>query len=110
MNSPKARWPKKCDLFGVQVSATNYDEALDCNLDAARNRRSAAVTAFAVHGLVTAARNKVYCEKINAFDIVSPDGQPVRWALNRFHRTGLGDRVYGPELMLRACRRAAKEG
>jgi N-acetylglucosaminyldiphosphoundecaprenol N-acetyl-beta-D-mannosaminyltransferase len=35
-----------------------------------------------------------------------PDGQPLRWALHALgHR--LGDRVYGPELMLRASARAA---
>ena len=43
-------------------------------------------------------------------EIVAPDGQPVRWALNRIHGTTLTDRVYGPELMLRLCRRAAETG
>jgi N-acetylglucosaminyldiphosphoundecaprenol N-acetyl-beta-D-mannosaminyltransferase len=38
-----------------------------------------------------------------------PDGQPLVWALNLLgHR--LGDRVYGPELMDRACARAARSG
>jgi exopolysaccharide biosynthesis WecB/TagA/CpsF family protein len=47
---------------------------------------------------------------VNRFDLVSPDGQPVRWAMNYLHRTGLKERVYGPELMLRLCARAAAEG
>ena len=47
---------------------------------------------------------------VNAFEMVTPDGQPVRWALNVLHGTRLQDRVYGPELMLRACRRAAEVG
>jgi N-acetylglucosaminyldiphosphoundecaprenol N-acetyl-beta-D-mannosaminyltransferase len=38
-----------------------------------------------------------------------PDGQPLVWALNALgHR--LSDRVYGPELMERACARAARNG
>ena len=48
-------------------------------------------------------------EMVNTFSMITPDGQPVRWALNLLHRTSLKDRVYGPELMLRLCRRAAKE-
>ena len=38
-----------------------------------------------------------------------PDGQPLVWALNALGH-GLRDRVYGPELMDRACARAAETG
>ena len=42
-------------------------------------------------------------------DFTVPDGQPLVWALNLLgHR--LGDRVYGPDLMDRACARAARTG
>jgi exopolysaccharide biosynthesis WecB/TagA/CpsF family protein len=47
--------------------------------------------------------------RLNAFDVLVPDGQPVRWALNKLHRVGLTDRVYGPTLMLKVCERAAAE-
>jgi len=94
----------------VRVSATSYDEAVDCIARAARDNKSAAVTAFAVHGLVTAADDKQYRDQVNTFEIVSPDGQPVRWALNRFYDANLADRVYGPEMMLRTCQRAARDG
>jgi N-acetylglucosaminyldiphosphoundecaprenol N-acetyl-beta-D-mannosaminyltransferase len=47
---------------------------------------------------------------LNSFDLVVPDGQPVRWALNWVHGTGLPDRVDGPGLTLRALEMAAKEG
>ncbi len=104
------RWPLKHDLFGVAVSATDYDEAATCVIEAARRGEGGAVTHMAVHALVTAAKDAAYREKINTFDLVAPDGQPVRWALNRFARANLSDRVYGPELMLRLCARAAEEG
>jgi exopolysaccharide biosynthesis WecB/TagA/CpsF family protein len=42
--------------------------------------------------------------------MVAPDGQPVRWALNLLHAARLKDRVYGPELTLRLCAQAAREG
>jgi exopolysaccharide biosynthesis WecB/TagA/CpsF family protein len=35
---------------------------------------------------------------VNGIDIVTPDGQPLRWALNSLHQSGLTDRVYGPDL------------
>jgi N-acetylglucosaminyldiphosphoundecaprenol N-acetyl-beta-D-mannosaminyltransferase len=42
-------------------------------------------------------------------DLTVPDGQPLVWALRLLgHR--LPDRVYGPELMDRACARAARTG
>jgi N-acetylglucosaminyldiphosphoundecaprenol N-acetyl-beta-D-mannosaminyltransferase len=38
-----------------------------------------------------------------------PDGQPLVWAMNALGQS-LRDRVYGPELMARACARAAATG
>jgi N-acetylglucosaminyldiphosphoundecaprenol N-acetyl-beta-D-mannosaminyltransferase len=48
--------------------------------------------------------------RLNRFDLLAPDGQPVRWALNLLHGEKLPDRVYGPNLTLRLCARAAAEG
>ncbi len=110
MSAAVETWPDKCDLFGVRVSATCYDEAVNAIIAAAKRNNSAAVTAFAVHGLVTATRDEAYRRMVNTFEIISPDGQPVRWALNKFYKTNLNDRVYGPEMMLRCCKRAAAEG
>ena len=78
---------------------------------AARRGLPAVVDHMPVHGLMEAARRPELRAKLNSFDIVAPDGQPVRWALNLLHQdVQLVDRVYGPELMLRICRRAAEQG
>lgn len=103
-------WPPKRDLFGVPVSVTHYDEAVEHVMAAAGQRRSAIVDLMPVHGLVTAARDAAFRAHVNTFDMVCPDGQPVRWALNRFHNAGLTDRVYGPELTYRLCAAAAEQG
>jgi N-acetylglucosaminyldiphosphoundecaprenol N-acetyl-beta-D-mannosaminyltransferase len=103
-------WPRKYPVLGIGISATTYDEAVGAILAAARRGTGGTVNAAAVHAVVEAARDPVLKEKVNRFDLVAPDGQPVRWALNLLHRTGLSDRVYGPELMLRLCRRAAEDG
>jgi N-acetylglucosaminyldiphosphoundecaprenol N-acetyl-beta-D-mannosaminyltransferase len=104
------RWPPKYDLFGVQVSATNYDEATQVILDAARSGQPAVVSLHAAHAIVTASCDPELREAVNTFQMIGTDGQPVRWAMNLLHGTKLSDRVYGPELMLRLCARAAREG
>jgi len=105
----KFTWPERYDLFGVQVSATNYQEMVDVITRAAKRRHSAVVSLHAVHAIVQSSRNPSLREKVNRFDAIAPDGQPVRWALNHLYRTQLTDRVYGPELMLQLCARAAQE-
>ncbi len=69
-----------------------------------------ALTALAVHGVMTGVQDRAHGARLNAFDLVTPDGQPVRWALNSLHHAGLADRVYGPTLTLRVLERAADEG
>ena len=63
-----------------------------------------------VHGLIPAVQDPKHLARLNQFEIVAPDGQPVRWALNYFYKTGLTDRVYGPELTWRLCKAAAEAG
>ncbi|HEY2759654.1 MAG TPA: WecB/TagA/CpsF family glycosyltransferase [Pirellulales bacterium] len=103
-------WPPKFDVLGVGVSATTYDEAIELIIEAARRRQSAVCSHFAVHSVVSAAQDPSLRDGVSSFDIVAPDGQPVRWALNRLHNAELADRMYGPEMMRRLCRRAADEG
>ena len=107
--APSLQWPKKYDLFGVRVSATCYEEAVDSLVAAAKQGAPAVASLHAVHALMTASGDDELREKVNSFELIGPDGQPVRWALNLLYRTGLKQRVYGPELMLRLCQRAAEE-
>ena len=101
-------WPAKHDLFGVRVSATSYEESVTSLLDAARRGVPAVASFHAVHAIVTTAGDPELRRKVNTFQLVGPDGQPVRWALNLLHKTELRDRVYGPELMRRLCQAAAE--
>lgn len=103
-----AEVPKKVDVIGVPISVTTYDEVVACVVGAAAPPRPLAVTALAVHGLVEAATDAAMLRQIQDLDIVTPDGQPVRFALNLLHRAALRDRVYGPTLTLRLCEEAAR--
>ena len=99
----------KKSVLGVLVDAVDYDAATQRVLEAARESRAYGVSALAVHGVMTGVQNDVHRGRLNALDLVTADGQPVRWALNWLHRAGLTERVYGPELTLRLCRAAAEE-
>jgi N-acetylglucosaminyldiphosphoundecaprenol N-acetyl-beta-D-mannosaminyltransferase len=100
----------KRNVLGVLVDATDYADATERIIAAARDGRPFAVTALAVHGVMEGVADRRLGAQLNSFDLVTPDGQPVRWALNLLHRAGLTDRVYGPELVLRVLSRAAEQG
>jgi N-acetylglucosaminyldiphosphoundecaprenol N-acetyl-beta-D-mannosaminyltransferase len=99
----------KRNIIGILIDAVDYETATEFILSAAREKRAAAVSAVAVHGLMTGVLNREQKFRLNHFDLLVPDGQPVRWAINGLHRAGLPDRVYGPNLMLELCARAAVE-
>jgi exopolysaccharide biosynthesis WecB/TagA/CpsF family protein len=102
--------PPKYNVIGVHVSATTYDQAIDFVIHSAKASRSACVSHLAVHGLVEGSRDSRFRSILNEIDIVAPDGQPVRHALNILHKTRLQDRCCGPEFMLRLCESAVPEG
>ncbi|GIF11568.1 exopolysaccharide biosynthesis WecB/TagA/CpsF family protein [Actinoplanes teichomyceticus] len=97
-------------MLGVLVDATDYASATERIIAAAREGRPYAVTALAVHGVMTGVQDRAHEARLNSFDLVTPDGQPVRWALNLLHGAALADRVYGPTLTLKVVERAAAEG
>jgi exopolysaccharide biosynthesis WecB/TagA/CpsF family protein len=100
----------KRNVLGVLVDVTDYDAAAGTVLAAAREHRPLALTALAVHGVMTGVQDRAHGARLNSFDLVTPDGQPVRWALNLLHKARLADRVYGPTLTLRVLAGCAAEG
>ncbi|MGD9934690.1 MAG: WecB/TagA/CpsF family glycosyltransferase [Dehalococcoidia bacterium] len=96
----------KCNVLGVLVDAVDYEAAAERVLEAARAGCPFGVSALAVHGVMTGVHDDVHRHRLNNLDLITPDGQPVRWALNWLHRAKLRDRVYGPELTLRLCEEA----
>jgi len=98
------------NVLGVQINAVDYEAAVDRIAEAAQSAKPLGVSALAVHGVMTGALDPEHRYRLNQLELVVPDGQPVRWALNWLHRVGLKDRVCGPHLMLETCRRAAADG
>lgn len=97
-------------VLGVGVDALDEEAAAAAVLEAARARRPFAGTALAVHGVMTAMHDRQFAGYVAGLDLVAADGQPVRWALNLLHRSGLTERVYGPALAERLLAAAAHEG
>jgi len=95
-------------VLGILVDAVDYEAATKRVVDAAGAGRRCTVTALAVHGLMTGVGDPELRYRLNRLDMVTPDGQPVRWAMNLLDRCDLTDRVYGPTLMLRVCEEAAR--
>lgn len=100
----------KTNIIGILIDAVDYKAATEFVLYAAREKRGAAVSALAVHGLMTGVLNGEQKFRLNHFDLVVPDGQPVRWAMNWLHGAGLSAPVIGRNLTLNLCARAAAEG
>ena len=96
-------------MLGVQVDVIDYEAAVERTVEAARGKKAYAVTSLPVHGIMTGAGDPEHRYRLNRFDLLTPDGQPVRWALNLIHQVALRERVYGPTLMLRLCERLARE-
>jgi N-acetylglucosaminyldiphosphoundecaprenol N-acetyl-beta-D-mannosaminyltransferase len=100
----------KANVLGVLVDAVDYEAAVKRIISAAHARQGYSVTALAVHGVMTGVANREHRHRLNNFDMVTPDGQPVRWAMNLLRGMKLTDRVYGPTLMAKVCAAAAAEG
>lgn len=100
----------KKNVIGVLIDAVDYEGALRRIITAGKERRSLTASALAVHGVMTGYLDETHRARLNCLDLVVPDGQPVRWALNLLHNTKLPDRVYGPNLMLKTCAAAEHEG
>jgi N-acetylglucosaminyldiphosphoundecaprenol N-acetyl-beta-D-mannosaminyltransferase len=100
----------KHSILGINVHAVDYEFAVSKIVAAASTHQPYAVTALAVHGVMTGTLDTTHARRLNGLDLVVPDGQPVRWALGLLHRNSLPDRVYGPNLTLRVIQSFADQG
>lgn len=99
----------KLQLFTANYCITDYLRASETIVAKARERVSYGVSALAVHGLIESVKDKQFRKVVNKIDMVVPDGQPIRWALNSFYNAGLQDRVTGPILTKYVLARASEE-
>jgi N-acetylglucosaminyldiphosphoundecaprenol N-acetyl-beta-D-mannosaminyltransferase len=98
--------PKR-DLLGVPIALVDYEQTMDVMDRMIETGERGYVCAVAVHVLMVARDDPETRAALLSSSLNVPDGQPLRWALSALgHR--LSDRVYGPQLMERYCRRAGE--
>jgi len=101
--------PPAQGLLGLPLALTDYDAVLHWIDAAVAARHRGYLCVAAVHTVMAAREDPSLRAAVLSADFTVPDGQPLVWALNALGH-GLSDRVYGPELMDRACTRAARTG
>jgi len=97
----------KRNVLGVLVDECDYEAAVAMVIAAAQRREPFGVTALAVHGVMTGVDDPEQRHRLNSLELVTPDGQPVRWAMNLLYGSHLRDRVYGPRLTFEVCAAAS---
>ena len=90
------------DVLGVPVSMVDYERTMEVMDRLVTTRERGYVCVAPVHALVEAQDDPELQRALQEATLVVPDGMPVVWAANLMGES-LGDRVYGPELMLRYC-------
>jgi N-acetylglucosaminyldiphosphoundecaprenol N-acetyl-beta-D-mannosaminyltransferase len=95
-------------ILSAQVSITDYKTACDRIFTWASTHQSRYIIAANVHVVMTTYWDRSYRHIVNQAALVTPDGMPLVWAL-RWLGWSQATRVYGPDLMLHCCQRAAQE-
>jgi N-acetylglucosaminyldiphosphoundecaprenol N-acetyl-beta-D-mannosaminyltransferase len=101
--------PAAASVLGIPVAITDYERTLDWIDVAVDAGEHGYVCVSNVHAVMAAHEDPKLRAALLHSTINVPDGMPLVWALNLLGHP-LRDRVYGPELMARACERAVQSG
>jgi len=99
----------RVNVLGVGVSAIDPGMALAAIEDWIQRRDPHYVTITGVHGVMESQSDPEVRAIHNRAGLVTPDGMPLVWA-SRLAGQRHVRRVYGPDLMLAACRRSLETG
>jgi N-acetylglucosaminyldiphosphoundecaprenol N-acetyl-beta-D-mannosaminyltransferase len=106
---PTAPAMPQAPVLGVPLAVTDYDRALDWIDATVASDARAYVCVAAVHTVMESREDAELRAAVEGAAFTVPDGQPLAWALRALGHD-ISGRVYGPELMARACERAARSG
>src|SRR5207247_6434175 len=97
--------PSTIDVLGVSLAEIDYEGALDWIDARIASGERGYVCVANTHTVAASREDDELRAALQSSSLTVPDGQPLVWAMNALG-AGLADRVYGPELMERACARA----
>jgi N-acetylglucosaminyldiphosphoundecaprenol N-acetyl-beta-D-mannosaminyltransferase len=97
------------EVLDIPLALTDYARMLEWIDETITRREQGYVCVAAVHTVMESREDVELRAAVLGSTLTVPDGQPLVWALALLgHR--LEERVYGPELMARACAHAAQTG
>jgi N-acetylglucosaminyldiphosphoundecaprenol N-acetyl-beta-D-mannosaminyltransferase len=100
---------EQAPILGVPLAVTDYDRTLDWIDAAVQLGAREYLCVAAVHTVMELREDEALRDAVDGAAFTVPDGQPLAWALRKLGHD-IDARVYGPELMERACARAAQSG
>jgi N-acetylglucosaminyldiphosphoundecaprenol N-acetyl-beta-D-mannosaminyltransferase len=101
--------PPTVEVVGVPLAVIDYEHTLQWMDAMVTERQQGYVCVCNVHTVMASQEDLELRAALLGSSLNVPDGQPLVWAMNALGQS-LHDRVYGPELMARACARAAASG
>ncbi len=101
--------PATVEVVGVPLGVIDYERTLEWIDAMVAERQRGYICVCNVHTVMASREDAELRAALLASSLNVPDGQPLVWAMNALGHS-LSDRVYGPELMARACERAASTG
>jgi len=96
-------------ILETYINRTDYVKACDRIQALAQSRQSSYIVAANVHVVMLAYWQSDYKYILDRAALVTPDGMPLVWGIQLLGFTKQS-RVYGPDLMLAWCERAARNG
>jgi N-acetylglucosaminyldiphosphoundecaprenol N-acetyl-beta-D-mannosaminyltransferase len=108
-SEPTPTPPKRAEILGIPLAVSNYEQVMDWMDAMVAAGERGYVTAAAVNLVMNAQENPATMEAVMAATLAVPDGMPLVWALRALGHAD-ATRVYGPDLMVHYCARAARAG
>jgi N-acetylglucosaminyldiphosphoundecaprenol N-acetyl-beta-D-mannosaminyltransferase len=100
---------QQAPVLGTALAVTDYARTLDWIDAAVALGAREYLCVAAVHTVMESRDDDALRAAVDGAAFTVPDGQPLAWALRALGHE-IDARVYGPELMDRACARAARSG
>jgi N-acetylglucosaminyldiphosphoundecaprenol N-acetyl-beta-D-mannosaminyltransferase len=99
----------RVDVLGVGISAIDPDDALAEITRSIDDGDQQYVCVTGMHGVMESQHDADLLRIHNESGLTTPDGMPMVWAARLAGASNV-QRVYGPDLMLAVCERAAQRG
>ncbi len=104
-----AEKPRTIDILEIPLALTDYAQTLRWMDGMIQQRARGYLCVCNVHTVMASGEDPQLRAALLSSSFNVPDGQPLVWAINSLGHS-LAGRVYGPELMSRACEHAASRG